>query len=221
MRFVKNINGEVWRYLDNHLTIKKNLSEELINVRALAKKILKDVPVKGSLNAIISAIRRYHLEQKEKDVLPQIYSLLRKSKLQTRTKLAALLLRKNSSVRERLAKLYAKIDFEGGDTFRIFEVNKYIKIILDEKVMEESRKLFNEMEIVDVEKGLGELTIIYGIDITKTPGVFALIANELAASNISIIDSMICHSEHLIILKEGDLQKGFNVVFGLTAGKNI
>ena len=63
MRFVKNINGEVWRYLDNHLTIKKNLSEELINVRALAKKILKDVPVKGSLNAIISAIRRYHLEQ--------------------------------------------------------------------------------------------------------------------------------------------------------------
>ncbi|MEK6846155.1 MAG: hypothetical protein AABY26_05315, partial [Nanoarchaeota archaeon] len=77
------------------------------------------------------------------------------------------------------------------------------------------------MEIVDVEKGLGELTIIYGIDITKTPGVFALIANELAASNISIIDSMICHSEHLIILKEGDLQKGFNVVFGLTAGKNI
>lgn len=216
-----NINKEVWRYLDNHLTIKKDLSEELINVRALAKKILQDVPLFGSLNAVISAIRRYHNEEKEKDTLPQVYALLRKAKLQTRTKLASLLLKKNSGVRNKLVQLYPKIDFEGGDTLRIFEVNKYIKIILDEKTLDLAKKLFLEAEIVDTEKNLGELTIIYGIDITKTPGVFALLANELAANSISIIDSTICYSEHLIILKEGDLQKGFNVVFALTVGKSI
>lgn len=202
--------------MDNHITIKKNLADELINIRALAKKILNDLHLNCSLNAIISSIRRYHVDIKESSNLPQIYALLKKAKLFTRTRLASLLLKKNTTVRSKLAKLYQKIDFEGGDTLRIFEVNKYIKIIIDEKTLDEAKNIFNENEIVDSEKKLGELTIIYNTDITKTPGIFALLSNELAANNISIIDSTICHSEHLIILKETDLQKGFNVVFALT-----
>ena len=213
---MKNINKEVSRYLDNYLTIRKNLSEDLINIRALSKKIIKDLNLNCSLNAVISAIRRYNIDTKEKDYLPQIYSILKKSRLLTRTKLVSLLLKKNESIRNKLVNLYKKIDFQGGDTLRIFEVNKYIKIILDEKALEEAKEIFNKDEIANIEKSLGELTIIYNEDITKTPGVFALLSNELAANNISIIDSMICHSEHLIILQEKDLQAGFNVIISLT-----
>lgn len=216
---MKNINKEVWRYLDNHITIKKNFADELINVRALAKKIIKDLLLNCSLNAVISAIRRYHLDMKEKEYLPEIYKLLTKSKFLTRTKLASILLQKNEIVRNKLANLYQKIDFHGGDTLRIFEVNKYIKIIIDEKTLEEAEKIFNKDEIVDQEKDLGEITITYNVDITKTPGVFALLSNELAANNISIIDSMICHSEHLIIVKEKDLPRSFNVLIELTMRK--
>tara|TARA_Y100000310_G_C20507456_1_gene727138 strand:- start:143 stop:793 length:651 start_codon:yes stop_codon:yes gene_type:complete len=213
---MKNINKEVWRYLDNHITIKKNLADSLINVRALAKKIISDLHLQASLNAVISAVRRYDLDLKEKEHLTKIYSLLKKAKILTRTKLVSLLLRKNESVRSKLAQLYQKIDFQGGDTLRIFEVNKYIKIILDEKTSFDIKDIFTKKEIVAVEKNLGELTIAYNMDITKTPGLFALLSNELAANNISIIDSMICHSEHLIILNEKELQKGFQVVFELT-----
>lgn len=214
---MKNINKEVWRYLDNHTTIKKNLADELINVRALAKKIITDLSLNCSLNAVISGIRRYHIDLKEKEYLPEIYKLLTKAKLLTRTKLASILLKKNETVRSKLASLYQKIDFHGGDTLRIFEVNKYIKIIIDEKTLEEAEKIFNKNEIVDMETDLGEITITYNVDITKTPGVFALLSNELAANNISIIDSMICHSEHLVIVKERDVQKAFAVVFSLTS----
>ncbi len=216
---MKNINKEVWRYLDNHTTIKKNLVDELINVRALAKKIIKDLMLNCSLNAVISAIRRYHIDMKEKEYLPEIYKLLTKAKLLTRTKLVSVLLKKNEIVRNKLANLYQKIDFHGGDTLRIFEVNKYIKIIIDEKTLEEAEKIFNKNDIVDIEKDLGEITITYNVDITKTPGVFALLSNELAANNISIIDSMICHSEHLVIVKEKDLQRSFNVLIELTTRK--
>ena len=212
----KNINREVWRYLDNHLTIKKNLADNHINVRALAKKVISDSHLHASLNAVISAIRRYHIDLKEKEHLTKAYSLLKKSKVLTRTKLVSLLLKKNETIRNKLASLYQEIDFQGGDTLRIFEVNKNIKIIIDEKTLKEAEDIFNKKEIVNLEKDLGELTIIYNVDITKTPGVFALLSNELAANNISIVDSMICHSEHLIILKERDLQRGFNVAFGLT-----
>ncbi len=213
---MKNINKEVWRYLDNHLPIKKNLADNLINVRALAKKIIADLHLHGSLNSVISAIRRYHFDLEENDLLPQIYQTLRDAKLQTRTKLASLLLKKNELVRNKLAQLYQKIDFQGGDTLRIFEVNKYIKIIIDEKAIDEVKNIFLSTEIVALEKNLSELTIIYKEDITKVPGVFAFISNELAADRISIIDSMICHSEHLVILKGNDLQKAFNTLFALT-----
>ena len=216
---MKNINKEVWRYLDNHLTIKKNLADGLINGRALAKKISADLHTNCSLNSIITAIRRYHIDLQEKEHLPKVYALMKEAKVLVRTKLAALLLKKNESIRKKLAELYQKIDFEGGDTFRIFEVNKYIKIILDEKLLEEAVKVFQKIDIVDSEKHLGELTIIYGTDITKTPGVFAFLSNELAANNVSIVDSTICHSEHLVILRENDLQKGFTVVAGLITKK--
>lgn len=216
----KNINNEVWRYLDNHITVKKNLADELINVRALAKKIITDLHLLGSLNAVISAIRRYNLDLKQKEHLPRVYALLKKAKLFSRTKLVSLLLRKNEAIRNKLAKLYQEIDFQGGDTLRIFEVNKYIKIIIDEKNYTDAKKIFNKDDIVDSETDLSELTIMYNTDITKTPGIFALLSNELAANGISIIDSMICYSEHLIILSEKDLQKGFQVVFELTTKRD-
>ena len=212
----QNINKEVWRYLDNHITIKKNLADELINVRALAKKIIHDLHLHGSLNSVISGIRRYNLDLKHKEHLPQVYALLKKAKLFSRTKLVSLLLKKNETIRNKLAKLYQEIDFQGGDTLRIFEVNKYIKIIIDEKTVEIAKGIFNKNEIVNIEKDLGELTIDYNTDITSTPGIFALIANEFAANNISIADSMICHSEHLIIVKEKELQKAFQTTFELT-----
>ena len=173
---MKNVNKEVWRYLDNHLTIKKNLSDELINVRALAKKVIKDLHLSCSLNAAISAIRRYNIDIKENEYLPKVYSLLKKAKLSSRTKLASLLLKKNEIIRNKLAGLYQKIDFQGGDTLRIFEVNKFIKIIFDEKMLKEAKKVFTEKEIVDSEKNLGELIITYNIDITRTPGVFAFLS---------------------------------------------
>ena len=210
---MKNINKETWRYLDNNIPIKNNLFAGLINVRALAKKIIEDLHLDCSVNAVISAIRRYQGESERQTDLAKIYKLLRKSRLSTKTKLASILLKKNKEVRSKLANIYAKIEAE--DLLRIFEVTKYIKVIIDEKSLKEIKSIFTAKEIVSVEKNIGELSINYDDDITKVPGVFALLTNELAANRISIIDSMICHFEHIIIVKNEEIKKAFNVIFNL------
>ena len=74
-------------------------------------------------------------------------------------------------------------------------------------------------ELVNIEKNIGEINIGYNTDITKTPGVFATMANELAINNISVVDSMICHSEHIIIVKEKDIKKAFGVVYNIIVGR--
>jgi len=216
---MKNINKEVWRYIDNNITIKKNLYDGIVNTRALAKKIIKDLHLSCSLNAVISGIRRYEVKIESQEKLTEKYKLLTKAKLSTKTKLVSVLLRKNENIRKKLSQLYTSIDFHGGDILRIFEVSKYVKIIVDEKTLEYVKKIFSKTEIDSIERNIGELSIIYNVDITKIPGVFALLSNELAANSISIIDSMICHSEHIIIVKEKDIQRAFNVIFSLTHGQ--
>ncbi len=211
-----NINKEVWRIIDNDAALKKNLLLKLINISALARKIANEHNLQNNIDAVISAIRRYEGSIEKKENTSKIYSLLKKAKLSTRTKLASILFKKNSEIRQKLAKLYSEIDFEAGDTLRIFEVSKYIKIIIDEKTVKLVKKLFNNKEIVEITIKLGEVSIDYVVDITKTPGLFATLSNELATNNTSIVDSMICYSEHIIIVNEKDLQKTFNVIFKLT-----
>lgn len=212
---MKNIQLEITRLIDNNIAIRRLLKEDLINVRALARKFLKEYELDCSNEAIISAIRRYDKGSKEKDYLPTIYKLLKQAKLSSRMKLSSILLKKNQFTREKLPKLFTIVDFEGGDTLRIFEVTKYIKIIVDEKLLTDSKKIFRDSDIVLIEKNLSELNIIYDLDITKTPGLFATLSNELAANNISIVDSMICYNEHIIIVLDKDTQKAFNVIFAL------
>ena len=212
---MKNIQLEVARLIDNNIAVRRLLKEDLVNVRALARKFLDDYKLDCSIEAVISAIRRYDASSREKDYLPMIYKLLKNAKLSTRMKLSSMLLRKNQFVREKLPKLFSMVDFEGGDTLRIFEVSKHIKIIIDEKLLASIKKIFREADIVSIENDLSELDILYDADITKTPGLFATLSNELAANSISIVDSMICYNEHIVIVLDKDTQKTFNVLFAL------
>lgn len=213
-----NIQGKVWQLIDNDAAIKRTLLEGLINTSALARKLAAEHGLTENIDAVISAIRRYEGDAEKKDVLAKVFALLKEAKLSTKTKLAAVLLKKNAEVRKKLARLYAQIDFEAGETLRIFEVTKYIKLIVDEKSLPFIKDLFTKGETVELIKGLGELSIDYTIDITTTPGLFATLSNELAASGVSIVDSMICHREHIIIVNEQDIEETFKIVFRLTHG---
>lgn len=209
------IQTEVNRFIDNNLAIKKNLKDGLINIRALSRRILADSRLGCSIDAVISAIRRYDNKVESKKYSAAINRLLAHAKLASKTRLASVLIKKNSSTRNKLAHIFPGIDFEGGDTLRIFEVTKYIKLIIDDRALQSVNRLFAPGEVLLVEKGLGELAIVYDEDITKIPGLFATVSNELAMNDISIVDSMICYNEHIVIVNEPDIQRTFDVIFSL------
>jgi len=208
-----NVNQEVRRIIDNNLAIRKLLGEGLINTLALARKILKDYGFNCTISAVLSAIRRYQEKLHYEDYLKDVYISLKNATLTTKTKLFSVLIRKRVETRKKLAELYSKLEPE--ETLVVFETTKYLKIILDKERKKNINEIFSEKEILDTEADIGLLHIGYGVDVTKIPGVFALLANELGANGVSIVDSMICHLEHVIIVKEKDIQKAFNVIFDL------
>jgi hypothetical protein len=211
-----NINKLTWDYIENSIEIKKTLLSGLINISALARQIAKENHLEKNIDAIISAIRRYEGKAEVKKRYTKLYELLKKAKISTKTKLASILVKRNDETEKKVGSIYSKINLRRESTIRIFEVTNYIKIIMDEEFFDEIKKIFIAKEIEAVEKNLGELTINYMDDITKIPGVFATLANEMSLNGVSIIDSMICHWEHIIVVKEDDLEKAFSVVLHLT-----
>ncbi len=214
-----NINRWAWDYIDHHIEIKKLLIEDLVNVSALARKIAREHHLEQNIDAIISAIRRYEGKKEIKKEFHQLYELLRRAKISTKTKLVSILVRRTDETEKKVASMYPRITFRRDAILRTFEITNHIKIVVDAEYLTPVKDLFMPKEIEHIEKNLGELAINYSDDITKISGLFVLLCNELALHDISIIDSMICHWEHIIIFKEEDLERAFQVIFQLTKMK--
>ena len=124
--------------------------------------------------------------------------------------MVSVLFKKTADVRNALVKLYNKIDFSKNEVIRILEVSQYIKLIIDRSNLSKVEEMFSD--IVSVEEKLGEISLVYEKEIANTPGVFAALAGELALSDLSIIDGVICGNEHIFIINEDDLMKALEAM---------
>ena len=76
-----NITREVQRFLDHDLSAKRDLARGLINTRALAVYLKKHLGSEGSIDAIISAIRRYESGEKEEERFSKARALIKNAKI--------------------------------------------------------------------------------------------------------------------------------------------
>ncbi|MFH2021497.1 MAG: hypothetical protein ABIJ34_08860 [archaeon] len=207
-----NIQSEVTNFIEQDVSIRRGLSRELLNIRALAKYIQQNLQLSCSLDAVISAIRRYEGREEQKEDIKMRYKLIASSKVSSRTRIASLLFKKHMDVRNNLIGLYKKIDFSKGEILRILEVSEYIKIIIDEANLEKATDACGKKDVVQVEHNLGEISILYADIVKQTPGIFAALSSELALSGISIVDGVICGNEHIFIVNEDDLMKALGAL---------
>ena len=107
----KNIVKNVWNFLDRTLCIGRNISNGLINIRGLAKYLIKEEKIDATLDTVVSAIRRYNL-----DAHGKIFSNARKSiqkitAISTRSPLANISVAKDAEVQNALPKLFSIIHY--------------------------------------------------------------------------------------------------------------
>ena len=62
-----NTTRDVMDYLSKDLSIQKDLQRGILNIRALARQIKKEQKLKTSLDAVISAIRRFSYDKGAKE----------------------------------------------------------------------------------------------------------------------------------------------------------
>jgi hypothetical protein len=209
-----NIKETVWRFIDTDISIKKSLSKKIVNVRSLAKYIMATQKIDASVDAVISAIRRYKENIKTEETYP-IHQVLKQARVVIKTKMSSLLLKRNDFVKTKLGRPDKMMDFREHDIIRVLEGSNALTIVIDQKNLEKLKSIFPKELILEENKNVGLIEINYPRILKKTPGVFSAIYNELAENNISIIDALISSNEHILIVEETKILKAFDLVYAL------
>jgi hypothetical protein len=138
---MKSVAEEVWRILDNSPCLRRDLSHGLINARALAKFIIKYQKIDTTLDAVISAIRRYKPENYS-DIFGKSSKILSQATISTKSRLANIALIKDTEVQNLLSKLFSVIHYNRGDVLRIIQADESMKILVDDENLPKIEELF-------------------------------------------------------------------------------
>jgi len=210
-----NINQEVWKFIDKSPSIKRTMSYGLINKRALANYIKKQINLQTNLDAIISAIRRYNIENYDNLFLTAQKMITHTTDLSTRSNLVNVVLSKDTEIQKLIPEFFSIIKYDRGDVLRIIQADESIKVLINEKNLKKILKALPKEKILSIDENLAEINLHLTNEAKYTPGVLAIITNELALNGVSIVEVLSCFPELLWFVYQSDLLKAYNVLYQL------
>jgi hypothetical protein len=215
-----NINQKVWEFINQDPTIKNAMSYGIINKRALANYIKKQKNMEKNLDAIISAIRRYNIQQYDNMFLKAKTKIIPNIDLSTRSNIVNVILSKDTEIQKLIPEFFSIIKYDRGDVLRIIQADESIKVLINEKNLKKIVKILPKTKIFSIKKNLAEINIHFIKDAIDTPGVIAIISNEIAMNGVSIVEVLSCFPELLWYVYQHDLLKAYNVLYQLCQSDN-
>lgn len=210
-----NINQQVWKILENSPCIKRNMSGGLLNTRALAKYIIKEKRIDASIDAVISAIRRYKIDKYD-DIFTEAHNMVNLTEeLSTRSDLANIALVKDTEIQKLIPEFFTVIEYQRGDVLRIIQADEAIKVLVNEKNLKKLLEIIPENKIISIDKNLAEINLHLSPAAKTTPGVIAVITNELAINGVSVMEVLTCFPEMLWFVEQQNLLKAYNILYQL------
>ena len=211
-----SITKQVWEILDNDITIKKDLERGFINVSALSQYLLDTYQIKGSLDSIISAIRRYKVDTQIQDDYARISKAMREAVVSTKTCISCMTLKNSATTYKYISQLLSHEDFFKNDVFRLIKTRTGVQIVVDRDSMVKAKSFFPPTTIEDMRNGLVEVSLRLTEEGWATKGVISRIANELATQDINIELLFTVYPVISIFLAESDLVKAHEALIRIS-----
>ena len=210
-----SITKRVWRLIDEDPSIRKDLARGIVNVSGLAA-YLKAHGVEGSLDSLISAIRRYKGNAEVEEVNEGVRQALSDAVVSTKTRITALHLKNSSNLYKYLSDLMRDSEFYKSEIFRLIKSRNESVVMIDSESLARARKCFPEGNIVSVEDGLAELSLTLTKKGWHSKGVMARLSSEIANYGVSIIVILSAEPKVSVFVAEHDLMKAHEAVLSLT-----
>ncbi len=206
-----NINQAVWKILAGDLAIQKGMSRKIVNVRALAKSIIKTYQIPASLDSVISSIRRFQSAENFEEHDGELAHVFRDSVISTKNNIACITL--GIRPRDLFRKVCAASDHL--IPFKVTSGSEEIKVIVEQPHLEQVKAMFDKRDIIGIDKDLSELSVIVSDKAAHTRGVIARLTSELSLANINIHELIITMPEFLVYVKEKDIVKAHEAILKL------
>ncbi|HTD81558.1 MAG TPA: ACT domain-containing protein, partial [Thermoplasmata archaeon] len=161
--------------------------------------------------AVLAACRRYPVEKLRGYSEDAIRRMLKKSQVQTRTKVAAITVVEGVDVLQRLGDVVEEL-LDENKVCRLLQVSRGTVIIVDDTSVSRVTKKLRPEHIISVARGLVEIAVTSPETIEKTPGLLAFLSGALASRGINIVEEMSCYTDTIFILDRKDMTRAMEVL---------
>ncbi|MBI4139345.1 hypothetical protein HY483_00095 [Candidatus Woesearchaeota archaeon] len=197
-----NVNQEVWKVLRTDSALQKDLTREIINMRALAKYLIDKYHYKASLDAVISAIRRYQSQEEYKEEDKKLEHIFSESVVSTKNNMACITL--SLTARQTMQKLS---NDKNNKKIKLITGTEVVKLLIEQPYLKETVQHFTKEDITGVDQNISEIRVVVSPEGIKTKGVLAKLATEIALANINIKEILVCPPEFFIYVHQDDIVK--------------
>ena len=211
-----SITKRVWRIIDEDPSVRKDLARSIINVSGLAAWLKKVHGLEGSLDSIISAVRRYRGDADVNDEYAAVARALGEAVITTKTRITALRLKNSSNLYKYLSDLMKDPEFYRSEIFRLIKSRNETLCMIDKESLNRAKGFFPEGNVLSVEHGLAELSITLTKGGWEAKGIIARLTNEIANYGVSIMMSISADPRISIFVCEKDLPRAHEAVLSLT-----
>jgi hypothetical protein len=206
----ESVARRVRAYLDAHPTLADALRVGIANHSAVARRIAEDLGVKPS-EAIVAACRRYPRDRGESAGEAGVRRVLKKSRIETRTKVAAITVDQGADVLRRLGDVVEEL-LDESSLCRVIQVSRGTVVLVDEDSVPRVLRHVREGQVVRVRKGLVEVAVTSPESIEETPGLLRLLTGVLSSQGINIVEALSCYTDTIFLLHQPDLSAAVAVL---------
>jgi hypothetical protein len=205
-----SIAHQVREYLDANPVLADAIRAGVANHSAVARRVALDLGVTQP-EAVIAAVRRFPKGRGEAAREAGVHRVLRKSRIETRTKVAAITLTLGSDVLQRLGDVVEEL-LDEGSLCRVIQVSRGTVMLVDEDSVGRVLRALREGQVVRVRKGLVEVAVTSPESIEETPGLLRLLTGVLASQGINIVEALSCFTDTIFLLHHTDLTAAVTVL---------
>ncbi len=195
----------VREYLDGHPPLGDALRSGVANHAAMARRIADELGLR-QLDAVVAACRRYPKGRGEGYGEASVRRVLRKSRIESRSKVAAITVGLGTDVLHRLGDVVEEL-LDENLLCRVIQVSRGTVILVDEDSVARVTRQLREANIVRIRRGLVEVAVTGPESIEETPGLLRLLAGVLATQEINIVEALSCYTDTIFLLDESDLSR--------------
>ncbi|MDD5340564.1 MAG: ACT domain-containing protein [Candidatus ainarchaeum sp.] len=190
----------VWLHVKRRPFLKEMLRGRLANYSALARKIsVEAFGTKKRQNAVKMALVRLagKIRQREEDLEGRILSVIGKSSL---------------SVRNKVAVVIATRELPGLKYLSYVESRGVITYIVAEKDLDAVGRPGGAIRI---ERNLNLISIHSPPSVEQTPGVMAYLLDALSGEGINIEEFVSCYTDTLFVVRQADTARAYEILSGM------